>query len=381
MTGSTPIPSPSDPTSHRVVDALVAEGLVQTGARDRAVSVVSAALAVPVPVGHQPVQTPAPPEVAGQVDVPVLPGQPAGASGRRRLAEALAYVGGSLVVSAVLVLIGLQWGGLGFGARVTLLIVCTVVLAAAGGVIMANAGGPLTIREAGRDVWRRLASVLLTGGAATLAGAAAVIVTRTMSWGDTGRIALPFAVLVVAAAAAYIVAPSAAGQLTIGFGAVWCAASLASDLSATDGTRAVGLAILGLGAVWVALAEKRVWREADLGRFLGSAAAFAGAQILLLTDTPALGYTLTFLVGVVGFALHWARRAWAYLVLGVLAFTTSVTEATMDWFDGSLGVAGGLLIAGLALIGSAALALRLRQEQPTGQVRPHDTRRVTAFSP
>jgi hypothetical protein len=64
------------------------------------------------------------------------------------------------------------------------------------------------------------------------------------------------------------------------------------------------------------------------------------------------------------------RRAWAYLALGVLAFTASVTEAVMDWFDGSLGVAGGLLIAGLTLIGSAALALRLRQEQATGQVRP-----------
>jgi hypothetical protein len=33
-------------------------------------------------------------------------------------------------------------------------------------------------------------------------------------------------------------------------------------------------------------------------------------------------------------------------------------------------VAGGLLVAGLALIGSAALALRLRQEQAQGETRP-----------
>jgi hypothetical protein len=158
--------------------------------------------------------------------------------------------------------------------------------------------------------------------------------------------------------------------LTIGFGAVWCLASLAADLSATNGTGAVGLTVLGLGALWLLLAEAEVWREVDLGRFLGSAAAFTGPQILLLADLPALGYTLTFVVGLGGFALHWARRARTYLVLGVLAFTASVTEAVMDWFDGSLGAAGGLLVAGLTLIGSAAVALRLRQEQTVGPVRP-----------
>lgn len=270
------------------------------------------------------------------------------------------------MVSGVLLLVGRQWFLLGYGARVALLAVCTVVLAVAGAGIVAKAGGRLAIHEPGREVWRRLASVLLTAAAATLAGIIGVLVD-TMPRDTTGRVALPLAALVVAAAAAYLIVPSAAGQLTIGLGAVWCAASLASDLAGRNGPAAVGLSVLGLAVVWVVLAEVPVWREVDLGRFLGCVGAFGGAQLLLLTETPAFGYTVTFLVGLGGFALHWARRAWAYLALGVLAFTASVTEAVSDWFGGSLGVAGGLLVAGLALIGSAALALRLRQEQASAQ--------------
>lgn len=404
MNSSTPTPAPSGPTAHRVVDALVTEGLVHAEAREHAITVVAGVLTVPGPIPDQP-QEPAerPPE-----QQPVrsdLPGQPAGpwqpvgprqpggpgepvgpgameaanaaplarrpavGSGRRHLGEALAYVGGSLVVSGVLLLVGRQWFQLGYGARVTLLVVCTLVLTVAGAGIVAKAGGRVVIREPGREIWRRLASVLLTAGAATLAGIVGVLVD-TMPRDASGRVALPFAALVIAAAAAYLVVPSAAGQLSIGFGAVWCAASLASDLGGRNGPAAVGLVVLGLGAVWVALAEVQAWREVDLGRFLGCAGAFAGAQLLLLTDTPALAYTLTFLVGLGGFVLHWARRAWTYLALGVLAFTASVTEAVSDWFGGSLGVAGGLLVAGLTLIGSATLALRLRQEQahgPTGR--------------
>jgi hypothetical protein len=366
MNSSTPTPAPSEPTAHRVVDALVIEGLVQAEARERAVTVVAGTLAVPGVIPRQQVGHPVPSDLPGQA---MLPGRPAAGSGRRRLGEALGYVGGSLVVSGVILLISTQWFQLSFGARLTLLAVFTLVLAVAGVGIVTNAGGRLAIREPGRQVWRRLASVLLTAGAATLAGIIGVLVD-TMPRDATGRVALPLAALVVAAAAAYLFVPSAAGQLTIGFGAVWCAASLASDLAERNGPAAVGLAVLGLGAVWVVLAEARVWREVDLGRFLGCAGAFAGAQLLLFTDTPALGYTFTFLVGLGGFALHWVRRAWAYLALGVLAFTTSVTEAVSDWFGGSLGVAGGLLVAGLALIGSAALALRLRQEQAQGETRP-----------
>ncbi len=368
MTSPTPTPSLPDPTARRIAAALVAADLIEAGARDRAAAVVAGALAGPVPIGRPPRAAPPttgvadPPVPTGSPDVVVLRGL---TPGRRRLAEALAYVGGSLVVSAVLLLIGRQWSALGFGERLTLLSVCTIVLGVAGAVIVARAGGRLTIREPGQEVWRRLASVLLTAAAATVAGIIGVLVD-TMPRDTTGRVALSLAALVVAAAAAYLTVPSAAGQLTIGFGAVWCAASLASDLAGRNGPEAVGLSVLGVAGVWVLLAEARVWREVDLGRFLGCAGAFAGAQLLLLlADAPALGYTLTFLIGLGGFALHWARRAWPYLVLGVVALTASLTEAAMDWFDGSLGVAGGLPAAGLTLIGPATFALRLRQEQAT----------------
>jgi hypothetical protein len=49
-------------------------------------------------------------------------------------------------------------------------------------------------------------------------------------------------------------------------------------------------------------------------------------------------------------------------VVGVLGITVVVPEAVTDWTDGSLGVAGGVLVAGLALLGASLAGLRVKQE-------------------
>ena len=71
----------------------------------------------------------------------------------------------------------------------------------------------------------------------------------------------------------------------------------------------------------------------------------AGAQAQLASDDMWVGYVLTFAVGAVGFLLYLTRRAWAYLVLGVMGVTVAVPEALIDWTEGTLGTAAALLAA------------------------------------
>ena len=79
-------------------------------------------------------------------------------------------------------------------------------------------------------------------------------------------------------------------------------------------------------------------------------------------DYPWVGYLVTILVAVAGFALYVVRRAWPYLAVGVVGVTLAVPEALLDWTEGSLGTAGVLLVAGITLLGASLLGLRLRKE-------------------
>jgi len=47
------------------------------------------------------------------------------------------------------------------------------------------------------------------------------------------------------------------------------------------------------------------------------------------------------------------------LVAGVIATTLVVPEALHDWTEGSVSVAGALLMAGLTLLAASAVGLRL----------------------
>jgi len=69
---------------------------------------------------------------------------------------------------------------------------------------------------------------------------------------------------------------------------------------------------------------------------------------------------LTAAVAVVGYAGYLAVRSWPVLAAGVIATTLVVPEALHDWTDGSVSVAGALLVAGLTLLGSSAAGLGLR---------------------
>jgi hypothetical protein len=83
-------------------------------------------------------------------------------------------------------------------------------------------------------------------------------------------------------------------------------------------------------------------------------------------------YALTAAVAVAGFLSYLRTVAWPYLGVGVLGVTGVVPEAIIDWTGSTLGPPGGVLLAGMTLLGASPSGLRIRQET-TG---PDSTRRL-----
>lgn len=338
-----PASIPSDPAhTHRdttarataVVDALVRAGLLDPVRRGPAADVISDVL-------------------DGKVQEP---------GGRRWLAEVAGYVGGALVVSAVLLFLLQTWGSLGPAVQVAVLALVAVALA----------GVALAVRQPGDDVRRRLAATLLVGAAVTASGAVGTLVDEFDGQAYGGLPGLLAAVTVAAVGlVGYRLAASVLGQLAVVVGLTFAPVLLLEDVLDLDGPTPVVLAgyLVLLGVGWLMLAEHRAWHERLAARLLGCGVVALGVQWPLFGGEPAwIAYALTSAAAAAAFAAYVRLRAWPYLVLGVALVTIVVPEALLDWTDGTLGAAGILLVSGLGLLGASLLGLRLRrevhQEQP-----------------
>lgn len=318
----------------RIVDDLVRAGLVRDADREAATEVVAAGL-------HD-----------------VRPEQPpARASLRGRLAEIGGYAGAALVVAAIALLLARQWSALSLAARVGILAGIAVVLAGCALALLLRLPGPRA--EADQSVVGRLASVLL--GAASVAAAAAAGVGLGSVDGSVAGVAVG-ATLLVTGLLGYLAVPGSVGQLVTAVGAVLLVPSVLDLVGNVHGVPA-GLLLLGVGVVWLVIGELGGWRPEGTAQVIGCVVAFVGAQIPVVgSDHPWVGYLATAVLAAAAFATYVVRRGWPYLGLGVLATTAAVPEAIMDLTGGSLGAAGALLVAGLALLGASLAGLRLRRE-------------------
>ena len=319
-----------------LVSALVDEGLIVPNRRNEAIDVVDRVL------GAQSTETP-----------PL----------KRRFAELAGYVGGAFVVSAAGIFFAAQWDNLSTGQQVGVLVGIAALLTVAALAIGAATGPGLAAVHRGEEpVRRRLTGALLTGGAASAAGAVGLLVDHLFPGTDTTAALSGFGTLAVLSLLGYLVAPTVLGQLGVAAGAV---ASVQLSFESFHGSSVgIGLGILGLGVAWLLVTERGLWREVASARVIGTALAVIGAQIPALgfDDHRWVGYLAMALVVVVAFAVYVARFAWPYLAAGVIAVTLVVPEALLDWTDNSLGPAGALLVAGVTLLAASLLGFRLRKE-------------------
>lgn len=331
----------STPTAEHVVDALIAERLLEPHARPDSLRVVAGILAPPT-------------RVAGATGGNALP----------RLVEVVAYVGGALVLAAGGLFLAQEWDDLGFGARVTMLAVVTAILGLAGAVAGRSPAGA-TLRDPAYDSRRRLAGTLFTGAALVLACLVGFVVDHEL--GDPYAGASWPAVLgagagVLLAGLGYRIAPTAVGLVGLIGGLVTLVTSAIAEVDDFEGL-VVGGALLLTAAVWLALAEGGVFREVDIARALGVSTAFVGAQFPVIEGSESwLGYVMTAGLAAVGIAVYLAKVAWPYLTVAVISVTVVVPEAVVDWTDDSLGAIGAVLVAGVTLLLTSFAGYRLRAE-------------------
>ncbi|MGI8899576.1 MAG: hypothetical protein ACR2HA_01370 [Nocardioides sp.] len=281
----------------------------------------------------------------------------------RRMAEVAGYVGGAFVLGAGMLFFANSWSDLSLGQRVGLLLVISLVLVAAGGVLAATAGGRAALRSPSEAVRRRLTSVLLTGAAGSAAFGVGLLLGDRMDNQELG-VMLAAGVGLVVALAGYLLAPTTVGQLGAAVAAFVMVPSGTSGLSSGDGFSAVlfGAIVLAIGVLWLLATGGGLWQEVLSGRVIGLTLALVGAQIPIVSEHEWVGYLLTGLVGVVAFGGYLVTRSWPYLTAGVIGLTVAVPEAVNDFSGGSFGAAGLLLLTGVTLLVAALLGLRLRQE-------------------
>lgn len=277
-------------------------------------------------------------------------------AGRRgRIAEVAGYAGGALVLCAGVLFLGTEWADLGRGTRAGFLFGAATLLAVGGAAVLATAGRSRGQVAADPDsARRRLVSAIWALGAAALAGGAGVLA-------DQPTPVLAAGVGLLAATISYALMPGAPGHVAGAAAALGLAGTAADRLVDAPGAAAYALVYVAVGAGWVGLAASPVVRERDLGLAVGAATALLGAQLpVLWGDARGLGYALTALVAVAGYAGYVVVRRWPVLAAGVLATTLVVPEALLDWTDGSVSAAGALLVAGATLLAASAAGLRLR---------------------
>jgi hypothetical protein len=281
---------------------------------------------------------------------------------RTRLAEIAGYVGAALVVGAAFFFVSEQWDELSTGGRIGILVGIAAILAVAAIAVVLTAPGRLaSVRSGDEPVRRRLVSTLATGAAASVAFAAGVALEAgTASEQMTVLVAALSGLAVVAAG--YTLAPSLVGQLG-GAAAAVVATTSAVSIGDTSGSSEVGLGLFGLGLAWAVLVAVGVLRERLAGTIVAGALALLGAQLLYADEgTRPWSYVLTLLVVLVAFATYTRRPSWPLLGVGVVGATVLVPEFLSDLTGGSLGVSGVMLAAGVALLASSAVGLRLRRE-------------------
>ncbi|HEY4614947.1 MAG TPA: hypothetical protein VIG75_05770 [Citricoccus sp.] len=343
-------------SSGKVVAALVEAGLVEGPRAAEARAVVERELA--------------PPGVHG--------GEGSAVAGRRtgpRLTEVVAYAGAALVVVAIVLLGAQYWGEVSPAQRSLILAGIALVLLAGALVVVRVAGGAWAGRDRLDARPRFLAGTLVTAAsvAAGLALGSWILDTffpppdyDQYNVSTVAGVGLALVVLGLG----YALAPSVLLHLGLALATVVLLLSVwTGDDVGAEILRAV--LVLAAGALWLTLAlVRRGWSEPQLGGAVGALLLFLGSQLLLAHPEPGWAHAVTFVLALGLFGLYWWRGWWPFLAVAVLALTTAVTEALVEWTDGSLGAGGAVLVAGLVLLAASGGAMLLRQRRHRVEAAP-----------
>ena len=275
-------------------------------------------------------------------------------AGRRRLGEALGYVGAVCAVTAGLLAAGQAWAHLGLLARSTLLLVTVTVLAAGGW--WANGQRAASVRRLGAVLWF-LAVAAVAGFAEVVAGqvlhqshglqhviaglaatAAGVLFWR-LRVSSLQQVAVLVSLLATVTAVVEVVAPASPSW---GGGAVWA-----------------------VGVAWLLLGSRRLLIPARTAEVLGALAMLLGAETVRGGELRSWGLALGLLSAAALVGAGAAARRTVLLSVGAVGLFVFLFDATLTWFGRGATVPLALLVTGGALLLVAVLTGRIRRSPAT----------------
>ncbi len=262
--------------------------------------------------------------------------------------EALGYLGGVIVVVAVLLLGSQVWDEIGTGAHLALV---------GGGAVLLGAVGAAVPRSAGA-VGIRLRSVMWLATVPATAGFFAVLGTDVLDLEgtDVGVLASGGATLV--AAALWVVGRGALQQLVLLVSASIATAVTIVDLSSSDSLP--GLGVWCVGITWAAWAWGGVVDHRVLGLPAGAAVAIVGGLTMIPTDAGTVLALLT-AGGVVATAVLF--RDLLLLAVGAVGSLLVLPAAVTNWWPDRLAAPLALMALGVVLL-LAALQVARRRRSP-----------------
>lgn len=261
--------------------------------------------------------------------------QPPTGRGLPAAGEAIAYVGASLLMVGMAVLVGQYWDELSTAARGGLLAFTSAALAAAA----------LAIGEDDDVRWRLRNFVgLLSTGA--LAGLTAVTTLDALDWHDEP---IAFTIGVLTAAGSWLLwlgKDRPAQQVSFFIG---CQLAVGASMSWLDGPGAIGLAILGVGAAWLVMARRQLLPSPEVAALLAVAAMGVGPGVTGGSwehAAPLIGTAVAATLITIG-AL---RRAYLVTIAGVICLFVYVPWTLGALFGERIGAPAVLMASGALLL-------------------------------
>jgi len=276
---------------------------------------------------------------------------PASAPSRTRavLVEAVAYLGGAIVVTSSILLGSLFWGDLTDVVR----------LALVGTAVAGLMAGGAAVRATHHAASGRLRSALWAASVA-VAAAALAVAAGILDLGEVDAAVFVSAGATGVAAVLWSRWRTPAQQAVTMAAAAMAAAAAVARLDVPD--EAIGLGPWVVGITWALLGWSERTLPARLGQTAGSAMAVLGAMMTARSDA---GTVLTLVTLVILVAA--AMRLGDPLLLGVAAIgvVINVPAAVSRWFPGSVGVPVALLVVGLLVVLVAVVMSRRDRRRST----------------
>ena len=256
--------------------------------------------------------------------------------------EALAYLGGAIVLVGAMLIGAQYWPDLGTGAR--LLIV--------GSAAVALLAGGLASPSRSNSVTRRLRSVLWL--LSTAAGSAFWVLLghEALDWPAKDTALLAGLSTSVYAAVLWYGSRTWLQQFVTFAATLEAAGTAAAHL---DGAAWPGIAIWAASLAWLTAARRGVFTAKRVAQAIAAAGLIVGAA-LPLPDDPAIVFALATAGALIVAGVLW--REIAVVLVGAVGLVQFLPVAVTTWFPGRAAAPAALLLAGAVLVTAAVVLAR-----------------------